>query len=203
MLELLLATGNSGKLQELHALLGSLPLILRTPHDMGLEMEVSETGTSYVQNALLKGQAYAQASGLWTLADDSGLEVESLGGAPGIHSARLDGPTGSDRTRRQHLLRLLQPHPRPWAACFRCVVALVHPQGAQVTAEGICPGEIIPTERGEHGFGYDPIFLVDGTKKTMAELDMQTKNLLSHRGRAMEALLPLASRHLGFDPSKG
>jgi len=203
VLELLLATGNSGKIQELHALLCSLPLELRTPYDLGLDLEIPETGSSYAQNALMKAHAYAQASGLWALADDSGLEVDLLDGAPGLHSARLAGPSSSDRIRRQHLLQLLQPHPRPWRARFRCVVALVHLTKAQITAQGICSGEIIPTERGEHGFGYDPIFLVDGTGKTMAELEMQAKNRLSHRARAIEALLPEACGLLGIGRTKG
>jgi XTP/dITP diphosphohydrolase len=187
---LLLASGNPGKLTELRALLDGLPVEPTDPQTMGLVLQIEETGQTYLENALLKATGYAQASGHWTLADDSGLEVEALDGGPGLHSNRIMGPGYSDADRRQHLLQLLQGHPRPWSARFRCAAALVGPEGQQTTAQGSCPGQIIPAERGQNGFGYDPIFLVDTFEKTMAELTMEQKNRVSHRARAVKALLP-------------
>ena len=195
---LLLATSNAGKRRELQALLGSLPLDLLTPADRRLALDVAEDGADYAANASLKARAFAQASGLWTLADDTGLEVDALGGAPGLHSARV---AASDGDRRQRLLEALTGQPRPWSARFRCVAALAGPDGSLDLAEGSCPGEIVPWERGEHGFGYDPIFLVLGTDRTMAELPMPEKNRVSHRARAIAALLPVLRARLGLDPS--
>ncbi len=199
MRPLLLASANSGKLAEMHALLSDLPLTLLDPPSMGLAVEIEETGADYAENAQQKALAYARASGHWALADDSGLEVEALAGAPGLHSARLSGPGASDADRRAHLLRLLRPHPRPWTARFRSTLALASPQGEVDMAEGICLGEIIPEERGAGGFGYDPIFLVAGLERTMAELSMQEKNLVSHRARAVQAMLAILKQRLGSE----
>jgi XTP/dITP diphosphohydrolase len=193
---LLLATTNAGKRRELQALLGGLPLDLLTPADRQLSLDVAEDGADYAANASLKARAFAQASGLWTLADDTGLEVDALEGAPGLHSARV---AASDGDRRQRLLDALAAQPRPWSARFRCVAALAGPDGSLDLAEGSCPGEIVPRARGEHGFGYDPIFLVAGTDRTMAELPMQEKNRLSHRARAIGSLLPVLRVRLGLD----
>lgn len=191
---LLLASGNPGKLSELRALLTGIELT--DPKSLGVELHIDETGESYIENALIKAARYAQATGHWTLADDSGLEVDALGGAPGLHSNRMLGPGRSDADRRAKLLELLQPHPRPWTARFRCGVALFGPNGRQFTAEGTCPGSIIPSERGHNGFGYDPIFKIDAADKTMAELTMDEKNLVSHRARATKAILPQIQAHL-------
>jgi XTP/dITP diphosphohydrolase len=196
MTTLLLASGNPGKQHELRALLRALPLELRTPQEIDLHIRVEEIGETYAENARLKAQRYAEHSGLWTLADDSGLEVDALGGAPGMRSARIAGPARSDRDRRHLLLELLQPHPRPWTARFRCWVALVGPVGEVDSAEGICEGEIIPEERGTGGFGYDPIFLVQNSTLTMAELSMAQKNRISHRARAIHALMPTLKHKL-------
>jgi XTP/dITP diphosphohydrolase len=187
---LLLASGNPGKLKELRALLKQLEVELTDPKALNLVLHIEETGDTYQQNALIKAEQYARNSGQWTLADDSGLEVDALGGAPGLHSNRYMGPGRSDADRRQRLLQMLQPHPQPWTARFRCCAALVGPDGQRFTAEGTCPGRIIPTERGQNGFGYDPIFLVDSYDKTMAELEMEEKNQISHRARAIHALMP-------------
>lgn len=200
MHRLLLATHNLGKLREMKALLRESGLQLVDLAGLRIQHMAEESGPDYATNARLKAVTYAQLSGLWTLADDSGLEVNALGGAPGLHSARLLGPGHSDAERRLALLSLLQPHPRPWTARFRCVVALAPPEGEEVDlAEGVCPGEVIPEERGEHGFGYDPIFLVAGLGRTMAELSLAEKNLLSHRARAVQALLPSLRRRLRLD----
>ena len=191
-MNLLLATGNTGKLSEIIALLQDLPLELVTPAMLGISHNIPELGNTYQENAALKAQAYAKASGLLTLADDSGLEVDALDGAPGLHSARFSPkPSASDADRRALMLHKLQGHPPPWTARFRCVVALAAPHGAIHFAEGTCPGEIIPVERGQFGFGYDPLFLVGTTNHTMAELPMEEKNQLSHRALAIKAIRPL------------
>jgi XTP/dITP diphosphohydrolase len=201
MTKLLIATNNKGKLLEIQALLQDINIELQTPAQIGLKLEVDETGQTYAENAALKGVAFARASGLLTLADDSGLEVQALSGLPGIISARFAPiANATDSDRRVYLLSRLQGNPRPWLARFRCVVALVAPlytntAGAPDSglryAEGICPGEIIPTERGQNGFGYDPIFLLPEMGRTMAELTMEEKNHLSHRARAVQAALPI------------
>ncbi len=183
---LLIATENQGKMRELQALLSDLPLTLVTPSQVGLSLQVQETGQTYAENAALKAVAYAQAANLPALADDSGLEVVALDGAPGLHSARYSPkPGATDADRRAYLLQNLQGKPRPWQARFHATIAVVVPGGGVKFAEGYCPGEIIPQERGTGGFGYDPIFLLDDLGRTMAELDMDEKNRLSHRAQAV------------------
>jgi XTP/dITP diphosphohydrolase len=192
MNKLFIASTNRGKLKEIKALLRDLPLTLETPDMIGIDLEVEEDGCSYSENAALKAVAYARASGLVTLADDSGLEVEALGGLPGLRSARFSPiPGATDADRRRYLLQQLQGHPQPWKACFRCVVALSDPEGNVKFAQGECPGIIISNERGRKGFGFDPIFLLPELGLTMAELDMRKKNRLSHRARAIIAARPL------------
>jgi XTP/dITP diphosphohydrolase len=181
---ILLASNNPGKLDELLSLLAGIPTLeLVSPDQIGLSITVEENGTTYKENAVLKAKAFAAASGLPSLADDSGLEVAALDGAPGLHSART-APTA--KARRALLLRQLADKPRPWTAAFRSTVALVLPNGDLHLAEGECRGEISPIERGTGGFGYDPIFIVEGMDRTMAELSMEEKNLLSHRARAIQ-----------------
>ncbi len=199
MKSLLLGTNNKGKLAELRALLDGLGVALRDPKTLGLQLEVDESGADYATNASLKAGTFSAASGMWCLADDTGLEVDALGGAPGLHSARLIGPGGTDKQRRQRLLDLLEVHPRPWTARFRCVVALASPEGGIDLAEGHCQGEIISEERGGIGFGYDPIFLLHGVGRTMAELEMEEKNRFSHRANAIQAILPILMSRLGLE----
>lgn len=194
---LFITSQNPGKIDELRALLAPLQWTLLDPLTSGLVRDVQETGSDYATNARLKALHGAQLSGHWSLADDSGLEVDALDGAPGLHSARLAGPGRSDEDRRLALLTLLRSFPRPWTARFRCTLALASPQGEIDFAEGICLGEIIPEQRGEQGFGYDPIFLVQDTNQTMAELPLDEKNRISHRARAVQALLPVLLRRLG------
>jgi XTP/dITP diphosphohydrolase len=192
MLRLLIATRNPGKQREIHSLLDGLEINLITPDMIGVSLEVKETGDSYEENAALKASAYARLANLITLADDSGLEVDALGGQPGIRSARFSPlPHATDADRRAYLLDLLCEHSRPWIAHFHCTVAIATPTERVYYAQGICPGEIIPAERGTNGFGYDPIFLIPSTGKTMAELSMSEKNQLSHRARAVKAALPV------------
>lgn len=196
-MKLLIATNNPGKMVEIQALLDEREFELLSPAQLGIELDVLENGKTYAENALLKGRAYARAARLVTLADDSGLEVDALGGQPGLHSARyVDRPGATDADRRQKLLERLIKHPRPWRARFRCWVAVVAPEGQAQLAEGVCEGEIIPDERGQNGFGYDPIFLIPKLGKSMAELSMAEKNRLSHRARAVQAALPLLEKYL-------
>lgn len=189
---LLLASTNPGKLREMRALLKDLKVRLLSPEDLGLAIEVEETGATYAENAASKARAFALRSGLVSLADDSGLEVDALGGAPGLYSARYaPHPGATDADRRAYLLQQLQDQPRPWSARFRCTVAIALPSGEVHFTEGVCPGEIIPEERGRGGFGYDPVFLIPSLNKTMAELSMQEKNRISHRALAVRAAIPL------------
>jgi XTP/dITP diphosphohydrolase len=187
MTKLLIATHNSGKVKEYQKLLAGLPLELTHLAEEGLDMEVAETGESFAENAILKANAYARASGLLTLADDSGLEVDALNGEPGIHSARYAGSEASDEERYQLLLENLKDV--PWerrTARFRCVIAVATPDGEVRTAEGTCEGIIAFEPQGEHGFGYDPVFYLPEHGRTMAELPPQTKNNISHRARAAQ-----------------
>jgi XTP/dITP diphosphohydrolase len=178
---LVLATGNAGKLTEYRQLLAETGLELAA-HDT----EVEEAGKSYGANARLKADAALHASGLPSLGDDSGVEVDALDGFPGIRSARL-GPTQKERTAA--LLERLDGHARPWTARFVCTLALAVPGREVRYFEGECRGEIVPEWRGQAGFGYDPIFLVPGTGKTFGEMPPEEKRLYSHRARAVRALL--------------
>ena len=195
MKKLLIATTNKGKIRELHAMLDNLGLELVTPTDLGLDLDVHEDGSTYVENAVKKAIAFANASGLTSLADDSGLEVDALGGAPGLYSARYSPKPGAkDADRRAFLLQNLHGKPRPWTARFRATVAVAGPGGGVEWAEGVCEGEIISEERGSGGFGYDPIFLLPELGQTMAELPEEIKNRLSHRAKAVQAALPILKR---------
>ena len=188
MPQLLIATNNAGKQKEIRSLLHDLAIELVVPAELGLDLDVTEDGTTYKENAAKKAIAFAQASGLVSLADDTGLEVEALGGAPGLYSARYaPKPNATDADRRAYLLKKLQPYPRPWKARFRCVVAIAQSDSQLHFTEGICPGEIIPNERGTQGFGYDPIFMIPSIGNTMAELSMEEKNQISHRALAVLA----------------
>lgn len=186
MPKLLIATNNAGKQKEIRSLLKDLAFDLVTPFELNLNLEVEEDGTNYKENAAKKAVAFAQASGLISLSDDTGLEVATLGGAPGLYSARYaPKPDATDADRRAYLLEQLHSLPQPWKACFRCVIAIATPTGELKFTEGICPGVIIPNERGTKGFGYDPLFLIPSTGRTMAELSMEEKNRLSHRALAV------------------
>lgn len=192
MKKLLLATNNEGKIKELCELLRMSGAELLTPLQIGLDLEIDESGNTYLENAIKKARAFAKESNLICLADDSGLEVEALDGAPGIYSARFSPKIGAnDKDRRVYLLDQLQKHRKPWLAKFHCTVVLSAPDGEIHSADGSCYGEIIPEERGSSGFGYDPIFLVSGLGKTMAELSMAEKNQISHRARAIRAIMSI------------
>ena len=245
----LIATNNQGKVKELQELLKDLNIELITPSQINLDLDVLEDGSTYAENAAKKALAFAQASNLISLADDSGLEVDALNGEPGLYSARYGtlppfsasqkmggAGGGSDAERRKYLLSKLQDTPRPWTARFHAAIAIAIP-ASHVTlpkgnrddvsdsegslpltseilrsllhsslrvkneevylANGICPGEIIPAERGTGGFGYDPIFLLPELGKTMAELSMDEKNRLSHRARAVMKARRILEKLLG------
>jgi XTP/dITP diphosphohydrolase len=197
-MRLLIASSNKGKLAEIMALLRDVPLEAMLPSDAGINIEVEEDGLTYAENSMKKALAYCAASGLVTLADDSGLEVDALGGKPGLHSARYSGkPGATDTDRRQFLLEKLKGHPRPWQAAFKSTVVIATPDGRTFTLDGECRGQIIPEERGTNGFGYDPIFQVEGMDRTMAELSMDEKNSLSHRARAILAARPVLMQLAG------
>jgi len=190
---LLIATNNPGKLKEFRQLLGKLPGVeLVSPKELGISPEFEESGATYAENAGIKARVFADASGLVVLADDSGLEVDALEGAPGLYSARYsDQPGATDADRRIFLLENLAEKQRPWLARFRAVIAVAAPGQDIRFAEGMCEGEIIPEERGTNGFGYDPIFYMPEFGRTMAELSDEEKNQVSHRGRAVEAAMAI------------
>jgi XTP/dITP diphosphohydrolase len=197
MQKLLIATGNRGKVKELQTLLVELDVQLLIPADIGLDLEVVEDGQTYEQNAGKKALAYSAASGLISIADDSGLEVDALGGAPGLYSARYSPlPHATDADRRAYMLKNLSGKPRPWTAHFHATLAIGLPDGQLLFADGNCYGEIIPEERGHNGFGYDPIFFIPEMKATMAELSMDEKNRLSHRALAVKNAIPLLQKAL-------
>jgi len=196
-MKLLVATYNQGKLREYRKLLRELPVELVSPADEHIELEVDEAGQTFEENAKLKARSFAERSGLVTLADDSGLEVYALNGEPGVFSARYDGPNGTDVSRCTLLLENMAAI--SWenrGARFRCVIALAAPDlpDSSPIGEGRCEGFITRTPRGEHGFGYDPIFFVPLRGQSMAQLPPEIKNTISHRARAVEAAKKILAR---------
>jgi len=187
--ELLIATNNAGKIRELNRLLAELPLRLRQLSEFSQIIEVEETGKTFAENAQLKARLYSRQTNLWTLADDSGLEVDALGGAPGVFSARYAGQNASDEERNARLLAELgQTDEEHRTARFNCAIALYDPAtGAMETFEGTCEGRIAGHPRGLHGFGYDPLFIPSGYAHTFGELSDDVKQQISHRARALAA----------------
>ncbi len=185
MRALLLATTNRHKLDEYHAIFSTLPFTLLSLTDLQLDMDVEETGTTFLENAELKAHAYAGASGMLSLADDSGLKIDALGGAPGVYSARFAGVNTPYEERFRLILEQMQGIPQSQrTARFRCVICVAEPSGYCRSVEGVMEGVIADAPRGENGFGYDPIFLIPELGKTSAELPPEQKNRISHRGRA-------------------
>jgi XTP/dITP diphosphohydrolase len=204
---LLLASANQGKLRELRTILAGLPveLVGLTEAGLGDPPEVEETGQTFLENALLKARAYAGWSGLAAVADDSGLEVDALGGAPGVRSARYAGRGASDQANLDKLLHAMAGvPPERRAARFRCAAALVDPEVGEWHAEAAWEGRLLDAPRGADGFGYDPVFLPAGWELTSAEVDQATKDAASHRGQAFRALRPAiqawAARQGGVSP---
>jgi XTP/dITP diphosphohydrolase len=186
--ELVVATGNSGKLAELSELLAPLGVAVRSPADLGWEPDTPEDGETLEMNALTKAREAVRATGIAALADDSGLFVNALGGAPGVHSARYSGEIQDSAANCVKLLGALEGlPPEERGAEFRCVIALIDARGKEQIFSGTCRGQIGTEPRGKMGFGYDPVF-VSGNGRTFAEMDSMTKHRISHRGRALEAL---------------
>jgi XTP/dITP diphosphohydrolase len=192
MPRLLIATHNRGKVKEYAEMMSGLSVEPISLDEAGITTDVEETGDTFEENARIKALAYARLSGLLTLADDSGLEVDALGGAPGVQSARYAGPGASDADRYRLLLENLEGiPPNRRTARFRCVLALATPQGEVRVVHGTVEGVIADGPRGSHGFGYDPVFYMPEHGATMAELGPEIKNTISHRARAFQAILPI------------
>lgn len=193
MLKLLIATNNPHKLEEYGEILAGLPVILTSPQAEGLDLDPDETGSTFEENAIIKALAFAASSGLPTLADDSGLEVDALSGEPGIYSARYQNTAKDDhRGRCQIVLNQLAHVPWPQrSARFRCVVAVATPAGLVGTVNGTVDGFINYEPKGENGFGYDPIFYFPEFGQNLAEVSSEAKHSVSHRGRAGRAAVPL------------
>jgi XTP/dITP diphosphohydrolase len=191
-MKLLVATGNPGKLKEIRSLLDASPLEIIGLDQLTDPPEVIEDGSTFADNARKKAQAMAQFSGYLTLADDSGLVVAALAGAPGVHSARYAGKQGDDAANNGKLLAVMASvEDEKRQAAFHCVMALAWPDGRCETYAGQVSGLIMRAERGTGGFGYDPLFMVPEYGKTMAELPLEIKNRISHRGMALRKVIPV------------
>ena len=187
MEKLIAASNNKNKLREFEAILGGRYRIV-SMREAGIDAEIDETGTTFEENALIKASYVMQATGCAAIADDSGLEVDALGGAPGVYSARYCGRHGDDEANNDLLLANLAGVPAPRTARYVAAIALVRPGKEPVVRRGACEGEILEERRGNGGFGYDPLFLCE-TGETFAEISMEKKNEISHRRRGIEAVL--------------
>ena len=184
-MKFVLATHNPGKLREMGGILKDLGVEVVSPAALGIPVDVEETGTTFLENALLKAKAICRAANLPAIADDSGLCVDALNGAPGVYSARYGGEGLDDRGRCMLLLNSMRGATTR-AAHFSCAVACVFPNGDTLTAEGRCDGSIAYAPLGDDGFGYDPVFLLPGTGKTFGQLSQEEKSAVSHRGKALK-----------------
>lgn len=198
--EVVLATGNKGKVKEFSNLLEGVFGEIISLSDLGSPPEVIEDGLTFRDNALKKAREIAQYSGKLTLADDSGLEVDALNGQPGVYSARYSGEGATDKTNIDKVLAKLGNNPNRKAR-FVCVLALVDPNGEELVVEGFCEGVILDEPRGEGGFGYDPVFYLPDRRKTMAELEPELKNTISHRANALKKLKTELERKGSFKKS--
>lgn len=200
-MQVLLATANKGKVNELKKLLIDLEIEIRSLNDFPDYRETEETGEDFIENALLKARAACSLAGIITLADDSGLEVDALHGAPGVFSARFAGEPKDDERNIEKLLAELQGLPEEErTARFRCCLAIVTPEGREIVTEGTVEGRILEIRRGSGGFGYDPVFYIPELGKTMAELSMEEKNKLSHRAKAFYEAVPILKKLLQERP---
>jgi len=197
MMDLVIATSNQHKLKEFAALLQDYRVTLLSLKDFPGIPEIVEDGKTFHENALKKATVVARATGKLTIADDSGLEVDALGGRPGVYSARFAGNGGGDAANNARLLEELKDvPPDKRGACFKCVLCIATPQGETAFVEGECRGVIINALRGQHGFGYDPVFLMPEHNRTFAEMPPAQKNSISHRSRALKKLLDILPRYL-------
>ena len=184
------ATGNKGKLKEIKEILAAFPLDVVSMGEAGIHDEIEETGKTFEENAVIKASYISGITNDIVMADDSGLEVDYLNGEPGIYSSRFAGEGASDEDKNKKLLRLLQGVPfEKRTARFVCAVAVVFPSGRSFTVKGTCEGYIGEKPAGINGFGYDPLFYVPGYKMTIAEMDIETKNRISHRGKALRMMV--------------
>ena len=191
-----LATHNPGKQPEMSAILSKFGIQVVSPADVGITVDVEETGTTFAENAMLKAKAICEASGLPAIADDSGLCVDALNGGPGVYSARYGGEELDDRGRYMLLLNSMRGQTTR-AAHFACAIACAFPGGDTLTAEGRCDGAIAFAPMGEGGFGYDPVFLVPEKGKTFGQLTAEEKSEISHRGKALKAFCEKLATYLG------
>jgi len=188
-MEVIIATRNKGKIREIREALKGLGLRIYGLNDFSDAPEIEEDGKSFTENALKKARFYSKHFGKLAIADDSGLEVDSLKGQPGVHSARYAGERASGQENNQKLLREMQDVPiSKRGARFKCIIAVVSPDGREAFAEGACKGRIGFKEKGKKGFGYDPLFILPNDGKTMAELSLEAKNKISHRGKALRKI---------------
>jgi XTP/dITP diphosphohydrolase len=195
--EIVVATENPGKLREIKESLKGMQVQILSLRDLPPIPPVEENGNTFLENALKKARTVAQHTGRLTIADDSGLEVDYLDGDPGVHSARFAGEDASDRDNNSRLLQCLEGVPPSHrGAVFRCVIAVVDPQGKEAWVGGACSGTIGKKARGAGGFGYDPLFIIPELNKTLAEIPLEEKNRISHRGKALAALKGVLSDFL-------
>lgn len=200
MIDLVIATKNKNKIKEISALLSGMPVnVLSLENGDWQVPEIVEDGKTFKENAVKKAKIIAGITNKFTLADDSGIEVDTLSGQPGVYSKRFAGDNATDRENNLKLFQLLKDVPGDRrGAQFKCVIAIVSPQGKEEVVEGICRGDIGFSEKGSQGFGYDPIFIPTGYNKTFAELSMQIKNRISHRGRALEKAKLILERFIAM-----
>ena len=191
-----LATHNPGKLKEMSSILSRFGVEVVSPKELGITVDVEETGTTFAENAMLKAKTICAAAGLPAIADDSGLCVDALNGGPGVYSARYGGEGLDDRGRYLLLLNNLRGMPTR-AAHFACAIACAFPNGDTLTAEGRCDGTIAYAPMGEGGFGYDPVFFVPGKAKTFGQLTAEEKSTISHRGQALKEFSAKLETYLG------
>ena len=196
-MDLIIATSNENKLREFKELLREFPFTILSLKDFPHIPPIVEDGNSFYENALKKATTVAQLTGKLTIADDSGIEVEALGGRPGVTSARFAGENASDDENNAKLLKDLEAvPPDKRGACFKCVLVVAPAEGKTAFVEGECKGTILHEPRGEHGFGYDPLFLVPECNKTFSEITPEEKNKISHRARALRKLLKILPHYL-------
>ena len=187
-MKLIIASNNRHKIREIKKMLGESFDDILSLSEAGIDHETVEDGETFMENALKKAREIAEISGLAALADDSGIGADALGGAPGIYSARYSGEHGNDEANNALLVRNLEGK-SDWSAHYTCAMALVFPDGREITAEGYMFGKIIPEGRGSAGFGYDPIFVPVGESRTVAEMSDDEKNAISHRAKALDLLI--------------
>lgn len=197
MKEIVVATKNAGKVAELAAALAPLQVVVRPVSEYGNIEEPEETGTTFAANSLLKARYYAQATGCACLADDSGLEADGLDGRPGVYSARFAGPGATDSDNNEKMLKELSARPNAArTARFRCVLAFCDTDGQVMTADGTCEGVILQSPQGSGGFGYDPLFFMPEYNKTLAQMSVEEKNAVSHRGKAVAVMVEKLAGYL-------